>query len=182
MAAPPRSSAPQGSIRGAARCNFRCSFGPHERLWKAVSGTASGAHTCSHIFRPNALLPYEHMFSLRTSPIAQRTLGALDLARSFLLLEDDVLVDWEVDRNGHSQPVHPHRAPLRTRLVPRRPGSPAPAPQECISPTFYGQPPAQGGNAGAERRERIPARRGWQTGCTETHPGCRRHARPAGSD
>jgi len=127
--------------------------------------------------------------SLRTSPIAQRTLGALDLARSFLLLEDDALVDWEVDRNGHSQPVHPHRAPLRTRRPARRPGSPEPVAHECISPTFYGRPLAQGGNAGAEHRDRIPVRRGWHAGRTETrtpHSGgqaaCRRHTRPAGSD
>ena len=41
---------------------------------------------------------YEHMFpSAKNSKLAQRTLGALRLTRSFLLLEDDYDVDWEVD-------------------------------------------------------------------------------------
>jgi hypothetical protein len=120
--------------------------------------------------------------SLRTSPLAQRTLGALDLARSFLLLEDDVSVDWEVDRNEPFEPVHPHRVPLRGRRIERRPGMPAPARGECISPTFYGQPIARGGNAWAERRERLPACRGWRAEGTETPPARCRHARPAGAD
>jgi hypothetical protein len=167
----------------AARCNILCRSESREWLCEAISRTASGAYTCSHIFRPNAFLRYEHMFSsLRTSPLAQRTLGALDLARSFLMLEDDATVDWEVDRNGHSQPVHPHRAPLRTRRAARRPGTLEPASHECISPTFYGQPVAHGGNAGAANRDRIPVGRGQRAGCTETRPTRCRHARPAGSD
>ena len=41
---------------------------------------------------------YEHMFATARAPtLAQRTLGALRLTRSFLLLEDDYDVDWEVD-------------------------------------------------------------------------------------
>jgi len=43
-----------------------------------------------------AMLP-----SLRTS-LAQRALGALGLTRSFLLLEDDYDVDWEVDGRNES--------------------------------------------------------------------------------
>jgi len=35
--------------------------------------------------------------SVKHSSLAQRTLGALRLTRSFLLLEDDYDVDWEVD-------------------------------------------------------------------------------------
>jgi hypothetical protein len=135
------------------------------------------------MFRPGAFLRYEHMFSsLRTSPLAQRTLGALDLARSFLLLEDDARVDWEVDRNEHPEPVHPHRAPLRTRRSERRPGMAVPARNECISPTFYGQPVARGGIAGAERRDRVPACRGWRSAGTETPAVRPRHDRSAGSD
>jgi len=141
------------------------------------------------MFCPNAFLRYEHMFSsLRTSPLAQRTLGALDLARSFLMLEDDDPVDWEVGWNEHTAPVHPHRAPLRRRSTARRPGTPAPPHHECISPAFYGQPGVRG-NAGAERRDRVPARRvhpikerARQAGSTETLPECHRQVRPAGSE
>ncbi len=77
-----------------------------------------------------AVLSYEHMFSSpRTSTLAQRTLGALGLARSFLLLEDDYEVDWEVDqdergRGGSSAPsgAAGGRAPGAPR---RRAGQPA---------------------------------------------------------
>ena len=64
------------------------------------------------------------------------------------MLEDDDRVDWEVDRNELERPVHPHRAPLRRRLVARRPGAAAPRAQLCMSPTFYGQPAARGNAAG----------------------------------
>jgi hypothetical protein len=76
------------------------------------------------------------MFPLpKTSTLAQRTLGALRLTRSFLLLEDDYDVDWEVDWNEPSGEVaHPHRAPLRVGLARRRPGEPTTAPQLCLSP------------------------------------------------
>ena len=86
-----------------------------------------------------ALVPYEHMFSSsRTSTLGQRALGAFGLVRSFLLLEDDYDVDWEVDQ----EPVevdHPHRAALRgraiaDRLAHRRPGQLEQAPQVCLSP------------------------------------------------
>jgi len=118
------------------------------------------AYRCSQMFRPQALLPYEHMFSsLRTSPLAQRALGALDLARSFLMLEDDYDVDWEVDRNEPFVPIHPHRVPLRRGSDGRRPGTPAPAEQLCITPTFNGQPARQG-IAGAPRGIPVPACRG----------------------
>jgi hypothetical protein len=98
--------------------------------------TALGTYTRSHTFYPSSCLSYEQMFPLsRTSTLAQRTLGALRLTRSFLLLEDDYDVDWEVDWNEPSGEVaHPHRAPLRGGLARRRPGEPATAQQLCLSP------------------------------------------------
>jgi hypothetical protein len=44
--------------------------------------------------------------------------GALRLVRSFLLLEDDYDVDWEVD-----QDEHPHRRAIRPQHRERRPGT-----------------------------------------------------------
>jgi hypothetical protein len=93
--------------------------------------------------------------SLRTSPLAQRSLGALDLARSFLLLEDDNGVDWEVDRNEPSAPIHPHRAPLRSGLRPRRPGALPRQRQDCISPTSYGRPAHVRGDADSRMSARA---------------------------
>jgi hypothetical protein len=118
------------------------------------------AYTCSQNFRPQPNLGYEHMFSsLRTSPLAQRALGALDLARSFLMLEDDIAVDWEVDWDEPIVPVHPHRVPLRRRSESRRPGRVAPVAEACLSPTFNGQPARQG-IARAPRETQLLARRG----------------------
>jgi hypothetical protein len=98
-------------------------------------GFRADAYACSHAVRPEALLTYEHMFcSSRTSPLAQRALGALRLTRSFLLLEDDYDVDWEVDPNEHLQAPHPHRAPLRGRTRVRRQGQPAPTAHVCLCP------------------------------------------------
>jgi hypothetical protein len=76
----------------------------------------------------------------RTSKLAQRTLGALRLTRSFLLLEDDYDVDWEVDRDEELTQNHPHRVPLRgpgrrsRRAIDRRRGEVASAQQLCLSP------------------------------------------------
>jgi hypothetical protein len=70
----------------------------------------------------------------RTSTLAQRALGALRLTRSFLLLEDDYDVDWEVDPNEHSRAPHPHRVPLRGRIRDRRPGAVAMREQVCLTP------------------------------------------------
>ncbi|HEY2437368.1 MAG TPA: hypothetical protein VGH93_09310 [Solirubrobacteraceae bacterium] len=72
--------------------------------------------------------------SARTSTLAQRALDALRLTRSFLTLEDDYDVDWEVDRNEPSQTIHPHRAPLRERRRARRPGEAAAVVSVCLSP------------------------------------------------
>jgi hypothetical protein len=75
--------------------------------------------------------------------LAQRTLGALRLTRSFLLLEDDYDVDWEVDleANGSlTQLDHPHRRTLRgpdgrsRRAHKRRAGETVPATAVCLSP------------------------------------------------
>jgi len=80
------------------------------------------------------------MFSSpRTSTLGQRALGALGLVRSFLLLEDDYDVDWEVDQGERAGVDHPHRAPLQgrgaaSRRSRRRAGQPAPAVQLCLSP------------------------------------------------
>jgi hypothetical protein len=68
------------------------------------------------------------------SKLAQRALGAVRVACSFLLLEDDYEVDWEVGQDEPRHASHPHRAPLRRGPVRRRPGQlPAPA-QPCLSP------------------------------------------------
>ncbi len=87
-----------------------------------------------------SLLSYEHMFSSRrTSTLRRRTLGALGLLRSFLLLEDDYEVDWEVGQDELSEVDHPHRAALRARMLVDRPAHrrPGQLPQRshvCLSP------------------------------------------------
>jgi hypothetical protein len=77
--------------------------------------------------------------SSRTSTLGQRALDALGLVRSFLLLEDDYDVDWEVDREEPIEVDHPHRAALRAgaiaeRMAHRRPGQLEHRPQACLSP------------------------------------------------
>ena len=85
--------------------------------------------------------------STDTPPIAWRLVGGLRLIRSFLLLEDDYDVDWEVDQDEPVEsPVfvprweqqarddHPHRVALRSRLGARRPGMTAPREQVCLCP------------------------------------------------
>jgi hypothetical protein len=90
------------------------------------------------------------MFSSRTSTLGERALGALGLIRSFLLLEDDCEVDWEVGQDERFEVDHPHRAALRgraaaERLARRRPGQPAPSPHVCLSPVAgrSGHPPGR---------------------------------------
>ena len=76
----------------------------------------------------------------RTSKLAQRTLGALRLTRSFLLLEDDYEVDWEVDHDEPLTQQHPHQVPLcgpgrRSRRARDRRAGETPAAQAiCLSP------------------------------------------------
>jgi hypothetical protein len=95
------------------------------------------------VSRPSEPVPtfYEQMFaSASTSKLAQRSLGALRLTRSFLLLEDDYDVDWEVDWDETETHIHPHRVPLRgpgrrlRRHGERRPGESPALPQHCLSP------------------------------------------------
>jgi len=90
----------------------------------------------------------------RTSKLGQRALDALGLVRSFLLLEDDYDVDWEVDQEERFEVDHPHRAALRRgavaeRLAHRRPGQPQTPAQVCISPV----------SGNATTRGRAPVRR-----------------------
>ncbi len=92
--------------------------------------------------------------SSRTSTLGQRALDALGLVRSFLLLEDDYDVDWEVDREERAEVDHPHRAALRgravaDRLAHRRPGQLEHRPQVCLSPVSRPAP--------ARERERKTA-------------------------
>ncbi len=94
------------------------------------------------------------------SRLAQRALDALRLTRSFLLLEDDYEVDWEVD--VEDEPVaheHPHRVALRgaggrsRTSRARRGGTVAPARAVCVSPVGPGD---VGGEARASRRWAPP--------------------------
>ena len=86
------------------------------------------------------------------SPLTRRARNALSLARSFLLLEDDYDVDWEVDldepgrdrsridaisdRPARERALvpHPHRTALRGRSARVRVGQPAQAPHVCLCP------------------------------------------------
>lgn len=118
---------------------------PHAQAVFALRelSTECRAHTFAS-FRPEPLLLYEHVFcSLATSTLVQRARTALSLTRSFLLLEDDDPVDWEVDRverrvDGEPAWARAHRRQLRERRagtgIARRPGRPAPRPQVCLCP------------------------------------------------
>jgi hypothetical protein len=100
------------------------------------------------------------MFSpTRTSTIKQRTLGALGLARSFLLLEDDSAVDWEVGQDELAEVAHPHRAALRGRAIERRlprrrPGEGPPSDHICLCPVGRPTP------GPATRAPQLPQRLG----------------------
>jgi hypothetical protein len=119
-------------------------------LWNAVFGLKR-AHVHTFASDPSAGSPsfYEQMFAPHsTSKLAQRTLSALRLTRSFLLLEDDYDVDWEVDHDEPLTQMHPHRASLRgpgrrSRRTPgRRAGEAMPTSSICRSP--IGGPPTRG--------------------------------------
>src|SRR5207245_4086281 len=118
----------------------------------------------SSTVHPRPSVRCEHMFpSLRTFALAQRALAAFRLTGSFLLLEDDDRVDWEVD-GSEPAGARPDRAPLReriaaSRLTVRRAGQPVRAAQVCVSPVD--------GAAPVTRRRRRP--------CGPC--GCREHAR-----
>jgi hypothetical protein len=68
------------------------------------------------------------------SKLAQRALGAVRVARSFLLLEDAHEVDWEVGQDEPGHATHPHRAPLRGGCAQRRAGQVPARPQACLCP------------------------------------------------
>ena len=146
-----QSSLQRHTVEMALQCGFpRLGLAPYVR---------------SPRFRPPALLAYEQMFpSTKNSKLAQRTLGALRLTRSFLLLEDDYDVDWEVDRDEPVGQIHPHRAPLRgrtsrRRAASRRAGQPAPHEQVCLSPVREAGRPVMGPvPAPARRSARAAAR------------------------
>jgi hypothetical protein len=117
---------------------------------------------CSCGVRPTGNLQYEHMFSSTHQPqsrgtVLRRLSSTLQLIRSFLLLEDDYDVDWEVDRDelgefvgrdtsGHSSVAlrselgglegdgHPHRVALQSRLGDRRPGGVPGNELVCVCP------------------------------------------------
>ncbi len=129
---------------------------------------ADDTYTCSHRFRPDRDLQYEQMFpSTDTPPFARSLLRTLHLIRSFLLLEDDYDVDWEVDQGEPIEsPIcgsrssgraemdrgdHPHRVALRSHTGGiRRPGMPVPREQVCLCPL----PPRHGG-IGSQQGSRI---------------------------
>ncbi len=72
--------------------------------------------------------------SERTSTLTQRALGVMRLTRSFLMLEEEEHVDWEVDPNEPAPVTHPHRVPLRGGFAARRPGEPGPSQNPCLCP------------------------------------------------
>lgn len=112
------------------------------------------------------LLPYEHVFcSLATSTLVQRARGALSLTRSFLLLEDDDPVDWEVDREdraagGEPAWAHAHRAPLHGRRAVRRGGQALAPPQVCLCPIGTDRPRRELRAFPAAATAKVPAQRG----------------------
>jgi hypothetical protein len=87
--------------------------------------------------------------------LAQRALDALRVARSFLLLEDDYEVDWEVGQDGRTRVSHPHRAPLRGGCAQRRAGEVPARRQACLSPVGWPEHASHG--ARGRRSESKPA-------------------------
>ena len=121
--------------------------------------------------RPARPLSCEHMFPSAPSTFAQRALGALRLTRSFLTLEDDYDVDWEVGCNELEPPVHPHRVPLRGGALPRRAGRPAPVHHDCLCP--LGNRPAPIAEARLFAGASRPSQHGARTCAPEGAPLCR---------
>jgi hypothetical protein len=91
--------------------------------------------------------------SARTSTLRQRALDALGFARSFLLLEDDTEVDWEVGQDEWRGVDHPHRVALRGRgSEHRRPGGVLPREHVCLCPLRQAVPRNDDRRAGSESR------------------------------
>jgi hypothetical protein len=99
------------------------------------------------------------------SKLTQRALGALRTASSFLLLEDDYDVDWEVGQDQLGHVSHPHRAPLRAGFARRRPGQPPAPAQACLSPVASAEHAHHGARA---RRADARASDGRGTGSDRT--------------
>jgi hypothetical protein len=128
---------------------FALQFGnPEIGSAKPFSGDRRVLHARAPAVHPRARIPCEHMFpSLRTFALAQQALAAFRLTRSFLMLEDDDRVDWEVDRSEPAD-ASPDRAPLREGIYPlpparRRAGQPPPALHACLcslSPVGWSAP------------------------------------------
>jgi hypothetical protein len=117
------------------------------------TGSSPNTYVCSRASVRLSAYRYEHMFP-RSAPslLTRRARNALSLARSFLLLEDDYDVDWEVDLDefgrdrseidgisdrparGWDSVPHPHRTALRNRSARVRAGQTAQAPQVCLCP------------------------------------------------
>ena len=130
----------------------------------AIARSCRNTYVCSLASVRAWTYRYEHMFPRRNpSPLTRRAQTALSLARSFLLLEDDYVRDWEVasdeqagrDRSkidgiserpaherasvahppvAHPSIAHPHRVSLRGRSARVRAGQPTPASHACVSP------------------------------------------------
>jgi hypothetical protein len=140
---------------------------PHRQaIYSAPERAQGGPYVCSRDVRPRGYLQYEHLFPSvhrlqHRSPFVRRVASALLLIRSFLLLEDDYDVDWEVDQdkrtgfvgsdaNGQASIAlrpelggpegggHPHRMALQSRLGDRRPGEGTPREMVCLSPVPRG--------------------------------------------
>jgi hypothetical protein len=99
-----------------------------------------------------------------TSKLAQRALGALRVAGSFLLLEDDCDVDWEVGRDEPTTVPHPHRARLRGGCAERRAGQLPARAQACLSPVGRVAPARH--HARKRRTDAASAAGGERTPCT----------------
>lgn len=129
------------------------SFSPSSALECGFTRSCADTYVCSCASVRSHPYLYEHMFPRSTpSPLTRRARNALSLARSFLLLEDDYDVDWEVDQDELGQdrskidgisdrPArerahmhHPHRTTLRGRSTRVRAGAPAQASQVCLCP------------------------------------------------
>lgn len=166
---------------GAPRAPRRASFvAPPGRLkphTQAVSRGAAPLPTATHMrsyrFCPKALLLYEHVFcSPATSTLVQRARIVLSLTRSFLLLEDDDPVDWEVDGverriDGEPAWARAHRRQLRERrAVPglvRRAGQATPRPQPCLCPILNEHVGSSRGYRPVGETSCRPAQRGSST-------------------
>lgn len=97
----------------------------------------------------------------KNSKLAQRLQDALRLTRSFLLLEDDREVDWEVDQDERGLAIHPHRRALRGPSSVRRPGQPPGRQQLCLCPIepSAARAPGRAHRQGAQQPPRQPSGR-----------------------